>query len=171
MYTLALRVLLHIGIYTYFEVYTSMPGKLRALLHDCLPTLEPGTRSRISARCMAPGRETPRARRGGAPRPGVAGRVLLATCAPRVCASRFLRKPEEFRFRGLGPLRMECVRGVALVRRAGPGDVQQFLLFGRNRVCIKPVSLHRVEGWILGDRTSSNSTSQSGTCLRGGTCR
>ena len=40
---------------------------LRGLPHDELPTLEPGTRFRISARFMAPGHETPRARRGGAP--------------------------------------------------------------------------------------------------------
>ena len=41
---------------------------LRDLRNDELPTLEPGTRSWISARFMAPGQETPRARRGGAPR-------------------------------------------------------------------------------------------------------
>ena len=53
------------------KVYTFIyPQTPSALLHDCLTKLEPGTRSRISARCMAPGRETPRARRGGAPRAG-----------------------------------------------------------------------------------------------------
>ena len=44
--------------------------KLSAPAHDELPTLEPGARCRISARFMAPGHETPRARRGGAPRAG-----------------------------------------------------------------------------------------------------
>ena len=41
---------------------------LSALPHDCLPTLEPGTRSRISARLMARGDETTRAHQEGAPR-------------------------------------------------------------------------------------------------------
>ena len=64
-------------VYIYFYHRT-----LSALQNDELPTLEPGTRSRISARFMAPGRETPRDRRGGAPRAG--------GCRPRpaddVCA-------------------------------------------------------------------------------------
>ena len=59
---------IHIYIYTRYTFY---PQTLGALPHDCMPSLERGTRSRISARFMAPGDETPRARQGGAPRAGV----------------------------------------------------------------------------------------------------
>ena len=43
---------------------------LSALPHDYLPTLEPSTRSRISARFIAPRDETSRAHQGGAPPAG-----------------------------------------------------------------------------------------------------
>ena len=47
------------SIYLYFHHRT-----LSALPHDCLSTLEPGTRSWISTRFMARGDETPRADQG-----------------------------------------------------------------------------------------------------------
>ena len=49
---------------------------------------------------------------------GAAVRVLLATCAPNLCASEVLRKPELF------PPRTERVRGVASVGRSGPGELR-----------------------------------------------
>ena len=52
-------------MYIYFYHRT-----LSALPHDCLPTLQPGTRSRVCARFLARGDKTPRARQGGAPRAG-----------------------------------------------------------------------------------------------------
>ena len=107
----------NIHVYIYFY-----PQTLIALPHDHLPTLEPGTISRISARFMAPGHETPRARPGGAPRAG--GR------SPRpsgdVCAEPLRLEgspePEAFPLRGLGHPRTERVRGVASVGRSGPGE-------------------------------------------------
>ena len=51
-------------------IYVLYHRTLSALQNDELPTLEPGTSSRISARFMAPGQEIPRARRWGAPRAG-----------------------------------------------------------------------------------------------------
>ena len=110
-----------IHMYIYFHHRT-----LSALPHDCLPTLEPGTRSRISPRFMAPGHETPRARQGVLLGRGGAVLVLLATCAPSPCGSKVPRKPEDFPLRGLGPPRTERVRGVASVGRSGPGEVLYF---------------------------------------------
>ena len=52
-------------VYIYFY-----PRTLNALPHDRFPTMEPGTRSRISSRFMAPRHETPRARRGGTSQAG-----------------------------------------------------------------------------------------------------
>ena len=96
---------------------------------DRLPTLEPGTRSRISARLTAPGDETPRARQGGAPRAG--GR------SPRpsgnVCAKplRLERSPQTrgVPSSGAGPSQNKRVRGVASVGRSGPGEVLE-VIFG-----------------------------------------
>ena len=114
------------------------PRTLSALPHDCLPTLEPGTRSRISARFMAPGHETPLAHQEGAPRAGGgAVRALLATCAPSSGASKVLRKPEAFPIRGLAPPGAERVREVVSVARSGPGEVVFFIWFGRTRVYIR----------------------------------
>ena len=108
-------------VYIYFNAQT-----LSALSHDCLPTLEPGTRSRISTRFMAPGCQDAKLRvlvGGVLLGRGAAVRALLATCAPSPCASKVLGKPEAFPLRGLGPPRTERVRGVASVGRAGPGEV------------------------------------------------
>ena len=96
---------------------------LSALPHDCLPTLEPGTRTRISARFMAPGHETPRARQGDAPRAG--GR------SPRpsgdVCAEplRLEGSPETrgVPSSGAGPSQNGTCSGVSSVGRSGPGEV------------------------------------------------
>ena len=104
-------------LYIYFYHRT-----LSALPHDCLPTLEPSTRSRISARFMAPGEETLWADQGGDPWAG--------GCSPRpssdVCAELLLLddlwKPEAFPLRGLDPPRTERVWGVAPVARTGPGE-------------------------------------------------
>ena len=54
-------------VYTYICFYHRT---LSALPYDGVPTLEPGTISRIPARFMAPGHEPPRARHGGDPRVG-----------------------------------------------------------------------------------------------------
>ena len=63
VYTTAIIVTYIVYTYTSFYQLT-----LRSLRNDELTTLEPDTRSRISARFMAPGHEPPRARRGTAPR-------------------------------------------------------------------------------------------------------
>ena len=120
-------------IYFYHRTLSTLP-------HDCLPTLEPGTRCRISAGFMAPGHETPRDSwrrdtklrvlvRGVLRGRGAAVRVFLATCALSPCASKVLRKPEASTLRGLGPPRTERVRGVASVGRSGPGEVLS-IIFG-----------------------------------------
>ena len=120
-------------VYIYFYHRT-----LSALQNDELPTLEPGTRSRISARFMAPGRETPRDRRGGAPRAG--------GCRPRpaddVCAEP-LRLEGSPGTRGVpvlgaGPSQNGTCLGGGTGRkiRAGRGTVNYFR-FGWTRVCIR----------------------------------
>ena len=112
---------------------------LSAPPHDCLPDLEPGTRSRISARFMAPGHETPRARQGGAPRAG--GRC------PRpsgdVCAEplRLEGSPEtrDVSSSGAGPSQNGTCSGGSIGRkiRAGRSTVK---IFSRTRVCIQYAS-------------------------------
>ena len=137
-----------------------------------MPTLEPGTRSRISAR-FTPGHETPRARRGGAPRPG--GRSPCPS--GDVCAEplRLEGSPETrgVPSSGAGPSQNGTCSGGGIGRttRAGRSTVKYFR-FGRTIVCITPVSLHRVKEWVLSrqnrSKQSYHGASQSGTCLRGG---
>ena len=107
-----------INIYIYFYHRT-----LGGPQTDELPTREPGTRSRMSAGFMAPGHETPRARRGVFLGRRGAVRSLMAMCAPRPCDLKVRRKPEAFPRGGLGPPRTERVQGVASVGRARPRDV------------------------------------------------
>ena len=104
---------------------------------------------------MAPRHETPRTRRGGAPRAG--GR------SPRpsgdVCAEplRLEGSPETRGVppSGAGPFENEtCSRGgIDRKSRAGRSAVDSFR-FGRTQVCITPVSLHR-EKIISGDKIST----------------
>ena len=119
--------------------YTYIRRMLSALPHDYVRTMEPGTRSQISASFSALGDETSRAHKGGAPRAG--GR------SPRpsgnVCAE-FLRlevfwKPEVFLLPRLGQPWTEHVWGVASVARSGPrrSTTVFYFLFGRTRVCIR----------------------------------
>ena len=109
-------IFLHCYIYFY-------PQTLSALRHDCLPTPEPGTRSQISARCMARGHETPITRQGDAPRAGDCSLRASGDVHAGHSASKVLRKPEAFPIQKLGPPRTERVRGVASVGRSGPGEV------------------------------------------------
>ena len=111
------------------------PRTLSALPHDCLPTLEPGTRSRISARFMAPGHETPRARRGGTPRAG--GR---SPCPSGHLCAEPLRLEDSPETRGVpssraGPSQNGTCSGGGIGRkiRAGRSAVKYFR-FGRTRV-------------------------------------
>ena len=94
-----------------------------SLPHDEFPTLESGTRSRISARFMAPGHKTPRARRGVATR----ARGRSPRPSGNVCAEplRLEDSPETQAFppRGLSPPRRERARGMASVGRVGPGEL------------------------------------------------
>ena len=117
---------------------------LSALPHDEFPTLEPGTRYRVSARFIALGHETPRARRGGAPRAG--GRT------PRffgdLCAGplRLEASPETrgVSSSGAGPSQNSTCSRDGIGRKVLAGrSVVNYFRFGRARVCIKPISLHR----------------------------
>ena len=100
---------------------------LSALPHDCLRTLEPGTRSRIYARFMAPEHETPRTRRG----------VLLDVCAAPL---RLEVSPET---RGVpssraGPSQNGTCSGVDIGGkiRAGRRAINYFRLW-RIKVCVR----------------------------------
>ena len=90
---------------------------LNALPYHPLPTLEPGRRSRISARRMPPDTKLRVFVRGVLLGRVGAARVLLATSAPSPSASKFLWKPEAFLLRGLGPPKTERVRGVPYGKR------------------------------------------------------
>ena len=125
-------------MYTYSILYHRT---LSALPHDCLPTLELGTRSRISARFMAPGHETQCARRGDSPRAwGPSPRPSGDLCAEPLRLEGPLRKPEAFPLRGLSRPRTERVRGVASVGRSGPGEVLK-INFGSGR----PESVYAIQ--------------------------
>ena len=129
---------------------------LRGLPHDDLPTLEPCTRSRISARLLAPGYEILRACLGGDPRAGWRG--------PRpsgdVCAkpSRLEGYPEArgVPSSGAGPSHNGTflAGGIGRKSRAGKSAVFSFR-FSRTRVCIPPATLHRVEEWALSGQNRS----------------
>ena len=96
---------------------------LSALPHDCLPTLEPCTKSRISARFMARGDETPRAHQGGAPRAGDRSpRPSRDVCA-ELLRLDVLWKPKAFPLGGLSPPRTERAWGVASAARSGPAEL------------------------------------------------
>ena len=119
------------GIYFYHRT-------LRALPHDCLPTLEPGTRSRISARFMAPRHEPPRARQGGAPRAG--GRN------PRpsgdVCAEplRLEGCPETRSVPSSGAGHSQngtCSGGSIGKKIRAERSILNYFRFGRTRACIR----------------------------------
>ena len=123
---------------------------------------------------MAPGREPPRARRGGAPRAG--GR------SPRpsgdVCAEplRLERSPETrgVSSSGAGPSQNGTCSGVAICRKTRAGrSAVNYVRSGTIRVvCITPVSLHRVEEWVLSEQNRSTQSyygaSQRGTSLGDG---
>ena len=131
-----MRYLVYIYIYFYLRTMSALP-------HDFLPMLEPGTRSRISARFMAPGLESPRARQGGVPR--AKGRSPHPS--GDVCAEPFvLEGSPETRgvpSSGAGPSQNGTCSGGGIGRniRAGRSTVNYFPR-GRTRVCITPISLH-----------------------------
>ena len=139
----------------------------------CIAHTGPGTGSRISARFLAPGHEPPRARWGGAPRAG--GRSLRPS--GDVCAEplRLEGSPETRDIPSSGAAlsqnRTCSGGGIGSKIRAGRSAVNYFR-FGRTRVCITPVSLHRVEEWVISgqyrSKQSYHGASQSGTCLGGG---
>ena len=114
---------------------------LSAFPHDCLRTLEPGTRSRIYARFMAPEHETPRTRRG----------VLLDVCAAPL---RLEVSPET---RGVpssraGPSQNGTCSGGGIGRKSRAGrSTTRYTLFSvrEDQSLHIRVSLHRVEELVL----------------------
>ena len=142
-------------IYTHTHFYHRT---LSALPHDELPTLEPGTRSRISARFMSPGHETPRACRGGAPRAG--GR------SPRpsrdVCAETLrlegLPETRDVPSPGAGPSQNGTCSGGGIGRKIRAGrSAANYFRFVRTSVCIREsVCTERNDGFF-GDRTPASS--------------
>ena len=124
--------LVPVHIYIYFCHRT-----LSALPHNELPTLEPGTRPRISARFMAPGHETPRAHWGGAPRAG----GHSARPSGDVCAVPLLLEGSpEIRgvpSSGAGPSQNGTCSGGGVGRKSGLGEVLNCFRFERTRVCIR----------------------------------
>ena len=111
-----MRYLVYIYIYFYLRTMSALP-------HDFLPMLEPGTRSRISARFMAPGLETPSARQGGGPhRGGRSPRPSSDVCAEPL---RLEGSPETrgVPSSGAGPSQNGTCSWGASVGRSGLGKV------------------------------------------------
>ena len=121
----------YVCIYFYHRTLSALP-------HDCLPTLKPGTRSRISTRFMAPGHETPRARRGGAPRAdGRSPRPCGDVCAEPL---RLEGSPETrgVPSSGAGPSRNGTFSGGGIGRKIRAGrSIRNCFRFGRTRLCIR----------------------------------
>ena len=142
---------------------------LSGLPHDELPTLEPGTRSRISARFIAPGQEIPRARRGGAPLAG--GR------SPRpsgdVCAEplRLEGSPETqgVPSSGAGPSQNGTCSECGIGRKIRAGSAVIFFGWVGSE-SITPVSLHRVEEWVLSGQNLSKQSYNGSFLLLARSC-
>ena len=104
---------------------------------------------------------------------GTAVRALLATCTPSpsgdVCAEplRLEGSPETrgVPSSGAGPSQNGTCSGGGIGRkiRAGRSAVNYFR-FGRTRVCITPVSLHRVEEWVLSGQNRSKQSYHGALC-------
>ena len=117
---------------------------------------------------MAPGhKKTPRARQGGAPRArGRSPRPSGDVCAKPL---RLEGSPETrgVRSSGAGPSQNGTCSGGGIGRksRAGRSTVNYFR-FGRTRVCITPVSLHRVEEWVLWEHNCSKQSNKGASQSR-----
>ena len=141
----------------YVYIICSYHRTLSALPHDCLPTLEPGTRSRVSARSMASGDETPRARQGGAPRAGgrsprPSGEVCQAPAPQSSLQTR------GFPSSGAGPsTNGTCLGGgIGSKIRAG-GSTVNYFRFGRTKVCASQSVCTERKNGFFGDRNASSS--------------
>ena len=125
----------YVVIYTYIYFNQWTPSTLQ---NDELPTLEPGTRSRISTGFMPPGHETPRARRGGAPQAG--GRSSRPSCD--ACAEPLLLEgsPETRAVPSswAGPSQNGTFSGGGIVRKSrAERSTVNYFRFGWTRVCIR----------------------------------
>ena len=124
-----------------------------ALRHDCLPTLEPGTKSRISARFMAQGGSS-----GGCSSGGGGASAVLATCVRSPCASKFSGNPRRSLFGAWAFPERNFFRGLALAARSRPPEqvfAVLFFRFSRTKVCIALISLLRVNSFF-GERTAAS---------------
>ena len=121
---------------------------------------------------MPLGQETPRARRGGCSSDG--GRSLPPSHA--VCAEPLRLegspKTRAVLSSGAGPSQNGMCSGGGIGRTSRAGrSTANYIWLGRTRVCITPISLHRVKEWVFfGQNRSKESyhgASQSGTWLGG----
>ena len=129
---------------------------LGGLQNDELPTLEPGTRSPISARFTAPGHETPRARRGDDPRAG--GRRPRPSAD--VCAEP-LRHEGSPETRGVlssaaGPSQNGTCSGGGIGRKSR-GSTMKYFRFGRTRVCMRESVYTGCNNGFFRERTAKQS--------------
>ena len=120
---------------------------------NCPHTREAGTRSRIYARFMAPGHERPPARRGGAPwAEGRSPRSSGDVCAEplRLESSPATRGVPSS---GAGPSQNGTCSGGGIGRKGrARRSAVNYVRFGRTRVRVTPISLHREEIISGGDK-------------------
>ena len=144
-------------LYTYIYIYF-YHRTLRGLQNDELPTLEPGTRSRVSVRFMAPGHKTPLARRGGAPRAG--GRSPRPSGNACVDPLRLEGSPEArgVPSSGTGPSQNRTCSGGGIGRKSRAGiSTIDYVRFGRIRVWIRESACTESKNVFFRDRTAASS--------------
>ena len=144
----AVVAVIHMRIHTYMYIY-SYHRTLPALPHDCFPTLEPGTKFRISARFMSGGDETPRAHQG----------VLLGRWAESRPFSRRVRgapaprsslETQGVPSSGAGPSQNgTCLGGWHREQEPGREDYCNLFSAREDLSLYTPVRLHRVKEWVL----------------------
>ena len=120
---------------------------MRALAYDCLPTLEPGTKYRISARFIARRDEPPRAQQGVLVGRGGGIGAIPTTCARSPCALKSSGNPRRPLVGGGALSERNVFGGWHREEELGVENYRNLFL-GREDASLTPGSLHRMKEWM-----------------------
>ena len=95
-------------------------------------------------------------------------RALQATCAPSPCASKVIRKPKAFSS-GAGPSQNGTCSECGIGRKIRAGSAVIFFGWVGSE-SITPVSLHRVEEWVLSGQNLSKQSYNGSFLLLARSC-